>query len=68
MKANHGAQYEISIDGVPRTLSRPEGYGHAKRAAPEIQESPQRGQVKRFADRRGVVGSFDKAEHLLSFA
>jgi hypothetical protein len=55
MKANHGAQYEISIDGVPRP-SRPPGHRASNRAAPEVQEPKLRGQDERPADRRGGRG------------
>ena len=56
MKANQGAQYEISVDGVPRTYRDRQDIALQNRAFSEVQESAQRGQDEAPADWRGDHG------------
>ena len=56
MKANQGAQYEISVDGVPRTYRDRQDIALQNRAFSEVQESAQRGQDEAPADWRGDRG------------
>ena len=56
MKSNQGAQYEISVDGVPRTYRDRQDIALQNRAFSEVQESAQRGQDEAPADWRGDHG------------
>ena len=56
MKPNSGAQYEISIDGVPRTHRDRQDIALQTARFLKSKESEQRREIEGFADWRGDRG------------